>query len=81
MQVLAKSPECYIQQCGHCGSVLKYSECDIHISDVPFYTKGGEEWTCGFDSILCPCCDNIIEAKRIWIVEAELIKKFLDNIK
>lgn len=81
MEVLTKAPECYIQQCVRCGAVLKYSKCDIHVADVPFFTEDGTQYRCSFDSIVCPSCDNPIEAERTWFIEVEWIKKLLDNIR
>lgn len=73
MQILKEAPEWYIQHCEHCGAVLKYSECDIHVKNVPFYikNKNGEnirfQYVC--DTFICPCCNKINEAERKWFYE------------
>ena len=80
MEILAKAPEYYIQQCSKCGAVLKYSKCDIHVAYVPFYAADGTEWKCSFDSIMCPSCNSPIEAKREWLIEIGWIKKLIENV-
>ena len=68
MQILKEAPECYIQQCKHCGAVLKYSECDIHPANLRFKTSDG--WgICTYDSFECPSCHVRDEAKRRWMIE------------
>ena len=79
MEVLVKAPEYYIQQCGCCGTVLKYSKCDIHIANKPFEVENGNECTCSFDAIICPSCGNPIEAKREWLIEIGWIKNLLES--
>ena len=65
MTVLQESPEVFIQQCKECGAVLKYSLHDIHPEDVPHLNKNGQLiGHVGFESILCPCCENIIPANK-----------------
>lgn len=65
MKVLHESPECYIQQCNKCGAVLQYSLCDIHIKEK-LYPVNGQEIMTGFDSIVCPCCQEILLATKEW---------------
>lgn len=67
MTVLQESPECFIQQCKECGAVLKYSLHDIHPEAVPYYNSDGKmTYVAGFESILCPCCENVIPATKEW---------------
>lgn len=81
MEILAKAPEYYIQQCKICGTVFKYSKCDINLSNIPFYAEDGTEWRCHYDSIMCPTCNHPIKAEREWLIETGWIKKLLENIK
>ena len=75
MKILKEAPECYIQQCEHCGAVLKYSECDINVKDKRFEIKHSNGATivsnciCSYDSFVCPSCYNVNEAKRKWMIE------------
>ena len=72
MQILKEAPECYIQQCEHCGAVLKYSECDINVKNKHFAvnTPESEGWCiCAYDSFVCPACGALNEAKRRWLME------------
>lgn len=80
MEILAKAPECYIQQCDCCGAVLRYSKCDIHMSGVPFYVDNGDQWVCGYDAIICPSCNEVLKAKREWLIDMGWIKKLLKSV-
>lgn len=80
MEILAKAPECYIQQCDRCGAVLRYSKCDITLANIPFYVDNGDKWLCTYDSIICPSCGEALEAKREWFIDIGWIKKLLENV-
>lgn len=75
MQILKQAPECYIQQCEYCGTVLKYSECDINVKNKAFEMKNSDglvlvpDCVCSYDSFVCPSCNHINEAKRKWMIE------------
>lgn len=86
MTVLKESPEAYIQQCKWCGAVLKYSLHDIHPEAIPHFNKNGKFiGHAGFESILCPCCENILPAVKERILPMdnktyELIKLYQDCV-
>lgn len=69
MQILKEAPECYIQMCQYCGTVLKYSECDIRLANTEFETADGGWGVCMYDSFECPSCHAINEAKRRWLFD------------
>ena len=71
MTVLQESPECFIQQCQKCRAVLRYSLNDIHIEADPYYDEnGGKIFIAGYDSIMCPCCKEVIPATKEWFYES-----------
>ena len=76
MQILKKSTECYIQRCEKCGSVLKYSECDIHAKNKQIKTEDDQykiTTVCSFDSFVCPSCGEINIANREPVPNASII--------
>ena len=68
MQIIKDTPDCYIQQCEYCGTVLKYSECDIIPKNRSFTTSDGGWGVCSYDSFECPSCHTHNEAKRRWFM-------------
>ena len=74
MTVLQESPECFIQQCEECGAVLKYSLHDIHAEAHPYYDEYGKIMhIAGFESIMCPCCNEVIPATKEWFYESPYV--------
>jgi hypothetical protein len=74
MIVLQESPEYFIQQCEECGAILKYSLHDIHPEAAPYYDEDGEiKCIAGFESIMCPCCKEVIPATKTWFYESPYI--------
>ena len=74
MTVLHESPEHYIQQCERCGAILKYSLHDINIGAQPFWSKG-QITVASYDSIICPCCQEILPATKQWLYDTFLLQK------
>lgn len=76
MTVLHERPENYIQQCDKCSAVLKYSLNDIHIAYEQFFVDNCDlPWIASFDSIVCPCCKNLLPATKQWLYDAFLPQK------
>ena len=81
MEILEKAPDRYIQQCNNCGTILKYSEDDIHKGGIPFYTEDGTQLTCYDDVFICMSCKYPVKAERTWFTGIEWIKKLLEDVK
>lgn len=66
MKILHNSPECYIQQCDECGTVMLYSMHDILIKNKPHLHPfdGNQTWSASFDCVVCPHCDKILPATK-----------------
>lgn len=74
MTVLQESPECFIQRCEECGAVLKYSFDDIHAEAHPYYDEHGKiTYIADFESIMCPCCKEVIPATKEWFYESPYV--------
>lgn len=75
VQILKEAPECYIQQCSHCGAVLKYSECDINVAGKDFYVDGKDGgiydgwYNMPYDTFICPSCNYVKPAERKWLID------------
>lgn len=76
MKILHESPDCYIQQCSECGTVMQYSMNDILIKNKIYIhpMDGNKTFCASYDQIICPHCCAILPATKEWFYNHFLLK-------